>query len=148
MEYIRIPGRLRKYLKRGQERNVISPTSRRSTQAHSLMQRMQAPIELVEGLTWESAATAIESPVFASESELERASRCGTDDFPGLDSLLASLVGMELAVKCYNKLSGRRVAFAWEEAVGGRNWHMFSYWSPNSCLGTPPTNRNVTVLYP
>jgi hypothetical protein len=33
-------------------------------------------------------------------------------DFPGLDSLLASLVGMELAVKRLNKFSGRRVAFA------------------------------------
>ena len=34
------------------------------------------------------------------------------DDFPGLNSLLASLVGMELAVKRLNPFSGRRVAFA------------------------------------
>lgn len=48
--------------------------------------------------------------LFASESELERSIRCGTDDFPGLDSLLAFLIGME--VGGFNQFSGRRLAFA------------------------------------
>lgn len=66
-------------------------------QAHSLMQQMQVPNGGFS-MRFPSCCYRIPSFRFLQVNQSGKWSiRCGTDDFPGLDALLAFLIGMEAA---------------------------------------------------